>query len=153
MKNTFLSYSSRSLADIVLLLLLLACLPSLGPIVSYISKQLDRLRKRKNTHKRGTQLLMHILPAGRPASLPVPPLSRKPSWNDGPNPMLDSSAIVEAEARNPQAPELDAEAPGPHILKIETLESVLEMESQRPVAELEGWSRLWPTGRHEMTRP
>ncbi|KAM0798769.1 hypothetical protein BDR22DRAFT_934515 [Usnea florida] len=130
-----------------------ACLPSLGPIVSYVSKQIHRLRKRKTTHKRGTQLLMDMLPAGRPVSLPVPPLSRKPSWSDGPNPMLDSSAILEVEARNPQAPELDAEAPGPHILEIETLEPVLEMESQRPLAELEGWSRPWPTGRHGMTRP
>ena len=76
------------------------------------------------------------------------------------------------EARNPQAPELDAEAPGPHILEIETLEPeldaeapgphileietlepVLEMESQRPLAELEGWSRPWSTRRHGTTRP
>ena len=96
---------------------------------------------------------MDMLPPGRPALLPVPPLSRNQSWNDGPNPMLDSSDIIEVEARNPQAPELDAEAPGPHILEIETLEPVLEMESQRPLAELEGWSRPWPTGRHETRRP
>ena len=95
-----------------------------------------------------------MLPRGRPASLPGPPLSRRQSWNNGSNPVLDSSTIVEVEARNPQAPELDAEAPGPHILEIETLEPeapeldaeapgphILEMESQRPLAELEGRSR------------
>ena len=86
--------------------------------------------------------------------------------------MLDSSAVVEVEANNPRAPELDAEAPGPHvlemesrrplaqldaeapgphILEIETLEPVLEMESQRPLAELEGRSRPWPTRWHETT--
>lgn len=45
-----------------------ACLPSLGPIVSYISKLLKRLSKRKNTHRRGSQVLMNILPKGNPAS-------------------------------------------------------------------------------------
>lgn len=69
--------------------------------------------------------------------------------------MLDSAPIVEAEA-NPRVRELDAEAPGPHILElatvvpvseveavepaleIETLERALELESERPIAELEG---------------
>lgn len=58
--------------------------------------------------------------------------------------MLDSSTIVEMEAKNPRAPELDAEAPGPHILEIGTLEPVLKMESRRSTAELEGWSRHIP---------
>lgn len=58
--------------------------------------------------------------------------------------MLDLSALVEAEARNPRAPELDAEAPGPHILEIGTVGPVLGMESQRRVTELEGWPKSIP---------
>ena len=76
--------------------------------------------------------------------------------------MLDSLPIVEAEA-NPHLPELGAEAPGPHILKMETAESALEMktseralelEFQRPIAEVEeGTARMLPlpqkTVRHD----
>lgn len=58
--------------------------------------------------------------------------------------MLDSSTIVEMEVKNRRAPEPDAEAPGPHILEIGTLKPVLKIESQRPRAELEGWSRHIP---------
>ena len=87
---------------------------------------------------------MDMLPARKPASSPFLPLSRKQSWSDGPNPMLDSSTIVEMEAKNPRAPELDAKAPGPHVLEIGTLEPVLKTESRRPTAELEGWSRHIP---------
>ena len=75
--------------------------------------------------------------------------------------MLDSLPIVEAEA-NPRVRELDAEAPGPHVLEMETvvpasemgtaepasemetLERALELESQRPIAELEGITRMSP---------
>ncbi len=53
--------------------------------------------------------------------------------------MPDLSAVVEGETSNPSAPELDAEAPGPHIIEIETVEAILEMYSQRPTGELEGW--------------
>ena len=48
---------------------------------------------------------------------------------------------MEVEARNPRAPELDAEAPGPHILEIETVEPVLEMYVPRTMVELEGRSK------------
>ena len=58
--------------------------------------------------------------------------------------MLDSSTVVEMEAKNPRAPGLDAEAPGPHILEIVTLRPVLSKESQRSLAELEGWNRHVP---------
>ena len=54
--------------------------------------------------------------------------------------MLDSSPILETEA-NPRVLELDAEAPGSHILEIATVlpaSEVLELESQRPIAELDG---------------
>ena len=60
--------------------------------------------------------------------------------------MLDSIEIVEAEA-NPRVPELAAEAPGPHVLEMETVETsqrALELESQRSIAELEGISRMSP---------
>ncbi len=54
--------------------------------------------------------------------------------------MLDSSAVVEVEARNPPVPELVAEAPGSQILEFETVENILEMYCQGPVAELEARS-------------
>ena len=49
-----------------------------------------------------------------------------------------SATIIEMEAKNPRGPELDAEAPGPHILELGTLEPVLRTQSQRSLAELEG---------------
>lgn len=116
----------------------LACLPSLGPVLPFVSEKLKLLRNRRSTHKRGSQLLMDMLPARKSASPPVLPLSRQQSLSDEPIPMLDSSIIVEMAAKHPRAPELDAEAPGPHILEIGTLEPVLKMESRRPTAELEG---------------
>ena len=103
------------------------------------------------------------------ASSPVLPSARKPSWNDGPNPILDSLPTFEAEA-NPRVAELDAEGHGPHVLEMdsmvpvsemeavvpasemdtvehtsemETSERALEFESQRPVAELEGITMRW----------
>ena len=81
-----------------------------------------------------------MLPVRKPAS-PVSPLSSRQSWNDQPHPMLESSIGTEMEANTLRAPELDAEAPGPHVLEIETVEPALEMESQRPIAELEGRSK------------
>ena len=80
---------------------------------------------------------MDMLPTRKPASAALP-ISGSHNWDDGPNSMLDSSAVLEIEARNPRAPELDAEAPGPHIVEAETVETILEMYSQRAVGELEG---------------
>lgn len=131
----------RAWAETRILDLSSACLPSLGPVLSFISEKLELLRKRKSTHKRGFNFLMGLLPASKSAPTSVIPLSRRQSWSDGPNPMLDSSAIVEAEARNARAPELEADAPGPHTLEIGTVESILEMYSQRPTGELEGRSK------------
>ena len=118
------------------------------------------MRKRKSTHKRGSKLLKDMLPVfKRATSPPIIPTARIPSWDHEPNPLLDSLSIVEAEA-NPRVRELDAEAPGPHVLEMEvmvptwemeTTESILEirtsehafeLESQRPIAELEGKSRF-----------
>ena len=48
------------------------------------------------------------------------------------------------EANSPRGPELDAEAPGPHILEIGILEPVVRTNSRRPLAELEGWNRHIP---------
>ena len=110
---------------------------SLRPILPFISTKLKLLRKRRSTHNRGSELLQDMLPARRPASSPSLPLSRKQSWNDGPNPMLDSATVIEMEAKNSRCPELDAEAPGPHILEIGTLEPVVRTQSQRSPTELE----------------
>ena len=102
------------------------------------------LRNGRSTHKRGSQLLQDMLPARKPVSSLILPLSRKQSWSDGPNPMLDSATIIEMEAKNPRCPELDAKAPGPHILEIGALEPVLRTQSQRSPAEVEGWDRHIP---------
>ena len=73
--------------------------------------------------------------------------------------MLDSFPIVEAEA-NPCVRELDAEAPEPYVLEMETLvatsemgtaepaskmktsECALDLETQDTIAELEGITRM-----------
>ena len=87
---------------------------------------------------------------GEPSASIIPP-ARNPNWSDGPNPMLDSLAIVEADESNPRVRELNAEAPGPHVLEmetaepaseVETSEHALELESQRPIVELEGITRM-----------
>lgn len=61
------------------------------------------------------------------------------------SPMQDSSAIIEKDGMTQGILELDAEAPGPHIVEIETLEPVREMDSRRHIAEMEGWSRYRAT--------
>ena len=72
--------------------------------------------------------------------------------------MLDSLPTVEAEA-NPHVPESGAETPGPHVLEMETMESVsametseraLGLESQRPIAKLEGTARMPPLPRRSV---
>lgn len=60
--------------------------------------------------------------------------------------MLESSAAVEVEARNPRAPELNAEAPGPHILEIETVDPVLKMYAPRTMVELRGTKQTYGGG-------
>lgn len=105
-----------------------------------MSDKLKLLRDRKSTHKRGSKLLMEMLPVRKAASA-VSSSSSRQSWNDEPNPMLDSSIVTEMEANTLRVPELDAEAPGPHVLEIETVEPALEMGSQRQIAELEGRSK------------
>ena len=83
---------------------------------------------------------MDMLPARRAPS-PILPLSREQSHGDGPHPTLDYSSPIEVEAHNPRHPELEAEAPGPHVVEAETVETILEMYSQGPVGELEGERR------------
>ncbi len=85
-------------------------------------------------------MLMDILGARRSTSSELP-LSRTQSLSDGNHSNLDPSALTVEQAKNPQDLELDAEAPGPLILEIDTLEPVLEMESGNQMAEMEGWSR------------
>ena len=82
-----------------------------------------------------------MLPAGRSVSTPTLPSSREQDGQDRRDLILDSSAVIEVEANNPKAPELDAEAPGPHVLEIEAAERILEMANQRPIPELEGQSK------------
>ena len=84
---------------------------------------------------------MGMLQARRTKSSPTLQLSREQIHDDGPHPMLDSLTRAELEANNPHKPELDADAPGPHILEIETMEPIFEMYAQGPVCELEGESQ------------
>ena len=126
--------------NMIIFLSPLACLPSLRPILSFISDKLKLLRLRKSTHKRGSKLLMDMLPVRKQAE-PISPISSRQSWNDEPHPMLDSSVFTEIDSNALRAPELDAEAPGPHVLEVETVEPALELESQRQIAELDGRSK------------
>ena len=82
---------------------------------------------------------MDILRArGSPAQ--ALPLSRTQSLSDGNQFHLNPSALTVEETKNPRRIELDAEAPGPHIVEIEALEPALEMESRKQIPEMEGWS-------------
>ncbi len=87
---------------------------------------------------------MDMLPASKSAPSTILPLSREQSGKDGQHLMLKSLA-VEEEANNLTTPELDAEAPGPHILEIGTARSISEMEDQRPIPELEGQTSIEPS--------
>lgn len=83
-----------------------------------------------------------MLPAEKGASSPSLGLSRQQSQDDNHRPVLRPFTDIELEANAPRDPELDAEAPGPHILEAETMELVHEMESNHPpVAEMDGWRR------------
>ena len=84
---------------------------------------------------------MDMLPAPKAASPPVLPLSREPTHNNSPHPTSNSLTAIEVEANNPENPELGAEAPGPHIVEVETVETILEMYSQGRVGELERENR------------
>lgn len=82
---------------------------------------------------------MDMLPMRNPAS-PATPISSKQNWNAEPHPTPELSVVTDLEANSPRAPELDAEAPGPHVLEMETAESSSqrEMGPQRQIAELGG---------------
>ena len=112
----------------------------------------ERLRKYRisHNHKRGSELLMDMLPAGKSAP-PAIPLSKEHSGDIEQKPILDTSTVREVEADNIRAPELDAEAPGPHILEIETLEPISELESQRHIAELDGRNRSYYSSAHPIS--
>ena len=83
---------------------------------------------------------MDMLPAHEAASPPILPLGREQIYNEGPHPTLDALAAIEVEANNPPNPELGGDAPGPHVVEAETVETILELYSQGPVGELEGGS-------------
>ena len=88
----------------------------------------DRLRKHRTPHKKGPELLMDMLPAGKPKPSTLP-LSREISRDEDRHAIANQSNMGELEAGHLRAKELDAEAPGSHIL---------EMESKNPLAELNG---------------
>ena len=71
---------------------------------------------------------MDMLPAGKPKPSMLP-LSREISRDEDRHAIANQLIMRELEADHPRGIELDAEAPGPHIL---------EMESKNPRAELKG---------------
>ena len=109
-------------------------------MLTFISDKLKLLGHRKSTHKRGSELLNDMLPLREPAS-PASLAPSRQSSNDKPHHMRESSIFTELEASTLRTPELDVEAPGPHILESESVEPALEMESQRQITELEGRSK------------
>ena len=82
-------------------------------------------------------MLMDMLPRDKVVS-PVSPVSSEQSWKKEPHSIQEISAATDTEAQIVRAHELDAEAPGPHIQELGIEERALELESQRPIAELEG---------------
>ena len=106
---------------------MVACLPCLRPILTVISETFDRLRKHKSTHKKGLELCMDMLPGAKPTSLMLP-LLRGQSWDGDQYPAPDPSVVMELEANRPRGAELDAEAPGNHVLEIETRSPRVELE-------------------------
>lgn len=90
--------------------LLLACLPSLRPVGKLISDKFKQLRKHKIMHKRSSKSLTDKLNPGNATT--VLPLSKKKNWWDGQRSMLDSSSMIEMEAK----------APGCSDSEIETIE-------------------------------
>ncbi|KAF6237360.1 hypothetical protein HO173_004250 [Letharia columbiana] len=106
-----------------------ACLPSLRPIVAFISDKFKQLCKRKSTHTKGLKLLMGTLRPSDTAT--VLPLSSKKSWDDGHHPILDSSFVVEMEAI---APHFEAKAPGRWVSEVEAVEPAVAMGTEKTVA-------------------
>ena len=109
-----------------------ACIPSLRPVLLFSLEKLKVLYKRKSAHKRGSELLMDMLPAQRAASSSTIPISNDLNSTYTQHSILGSSAIIEVEGNSRRVPELDAEAPGPHVLEIETVEPISEMDPQNP---------------------
>ena len=67
------------------------------------------------------------LPAGKSASLRMP-LLRERSQDLDQYPAPDPSVVMELEANRRRGAELDAEAPGPHVLELEPGSPRVELE-------------------------
>ena len=89
--------------------LLLACLPSLRPIATFVSDKFKQLRKHKNTLKSGNAVTFL-------------PLSRNTIWDDGHHSILDSPSVKEMK---PVASHVEAKAPGHWESEVDTFESAL----------------------------
>ena len=98
----------------------LACLPSLGPIIRFISDKLKQLRKYMDTPKRDPRSLV----TRSSEVITVLPRYQTQNWDNGRHTSSHSSAEIEMEAKAPKI------AKGVHVLgMVETIESALEMRS------------------------
>lgn len=113
-------WEKHTIANIIVPFLLLACLPSLRPIATLVSDKFKQLRKRKNTHKKGSKLLMNTLKSGNAATFL--PLSRNTIWDDGNRPVLDSPSVIDMK---PVASHVEAKAPGHWESEVETVKPAL----------------------------
>ena len=92
----------------------LACLPSLRPILSFISEKVTALVNRKSQHKRGPALLMDMLPQRRRQDAPASllPFSRNRSQNSSikgdPQIQAHNATVTEVEANEQALPEMQA---------------------------------------------
>ncbi len=86
-------------------------------MATLVSDKFKQLRKRKNTHKKGSKLLMNTLKSGNAATFL--PLSRNTTWDDGRRPIWDSPSVIDIK---PVASHVEAKAPGHQESEIETVE-------------------------------
>ena len=98
---------------------LLACLPSLGPVTTFVSDKLRQLPARKSTRKHNVGSLAK---ASRKVDAPIVlRLSKIESWDDGPRSTLDSSFVTDMETK---VLPTEMNATKNWISKVETVESV-----------------------------
>ena len=102
------------LANIWAAFLLLACLPSLRPIVALISDKTKKLRKHKGVHSKDSQKLTHTSkPRTAVSDMPLATIdeeSAQSSLDNRHNSVLDSSSVVDREVEAPCS-EMNAATP------------------------------------------
>ena len=97
----------------------LACLPSLGPVITFVSDKFRQLRASKSMRENNVGSLAK---ASRKVDAPIVlPLSKIESWDNGPRSTLDSYFVMDMETK---VLSVEMNATKNWISKVETVESV-----------------------------